>query len=201
MPDGDIDLSALLHAWRNGDENAAGQLVPIVEKQLRRIAKARLGRSSPDPALTTTVLLQETYLRLLGGPKVDWQDRAHFFALCSKIMRDILVDHARARASSKRAGAHVPLAEDLVLSPTRSEELLAIDEALRSMAEIDPRKARVVELRFFGGMTVEETAEALHISPETVNRDWRLAKLWLLRRIKGGSTDGVSDLAKGRANP
>jgi RNA polymerase sigma factor (TIGR02999 family) len=199
MPERDLDISGLLQAWSQGEQHALGALVPLITEELRRIARGRLARAPSDPVLTPTVLVQEAYLRLLRTQQTSWQGRVHFFALCSKIMRDILVDHARSRQSLKRSGKHVPLDEAVAASHERSTELVVIDEALRHLATFDPRKARVVEFRFFGGMTVEETAEALHVSAETVMRDWRLAKLWLLRYIDRGMSNNDADgMAKGR---
>ena len=180
------DFTGLLLDWRQGERGALDQLVPLIEPDLRRIAKQRLGRiGSPDSTLTTTSLVQEAYVRLLGGGKVDWQGRAHFFALCAEIMRGILVDHARARQAAKRGGGapHVPLEDAMAVSEERLSNLVAIDDALRELTKIDPRKGRVIELRFFGGLTVEETAEVLNISPDSVTRDWRLARMWLMRQM------------------
>ena len=182
----DRDITRLLQDWRQGDRNALDHLVPLVEDELRRIARRRLGTAPPDSTLTTTSLVQELYLRLIGGRQVDWQGRAHFFALCAEIMRGILVDHARARQAAKRGGGapHLPLEEALVISEEQISNLIAIDEALQELAKIDPRKGRVIELRFFGGLTIEETAEALKISPDSVMRDWRLARMWLMRQME-----------------
>jgi RNA polymerase sigma factor (TIGR02999 family) len=181
----DPDITRLLQDWRQGDRGALERLVPLVEDELRRIARRRLGHASPEATLTTTSLVQELYVRLIGGRQADWQGRAHFFALCAQIMRGILVDHARARQAARRGGGapHLPLEEALVISEEHISDLVAIDEALRDLAKIDPRKGRVIELRFFGGLTIEETAEALSISPDTVMRDWRLARMWLMRQM------------------
>ena len=192
------DITGLLQDWRQGDQGALEQLVPLVEPDLRRIAKQRLGRAgSPDSTLTTTALVQEAYVRLLGGRKVDWQGRAHFFALCAEIMRGILVDHARARQAAKRGGGapHVPLEEAMVVSEERISSLVAIDDALLDLAKIDPRKGRVIELRFFGGLTVEETAEVLKISPDSVTRDWRLARMWLMRQMDRAASHDAGGMA------
>jgi RNA polymerase sigma-70 factor, ECF subfamily len=180
------DITRLLHEWREGDKGALEQLVPLIERDLRRIARQRLGRNwSPESTLTTTSLVQETYIKLLGQGHVDWQGRAHFFALCAEIIRGIVVDHARAWHAVKRGGGalHVPFEEATIVSEESSGTVLAIDDALRELTKIDPRKGRVVELRFFGGLTVEETAEVLKISPDTVMRDWRTAKMWLMRQM------------------
>jgi RNA polymerase sigma factor (TIGR02999 family) len=141
----------------------------------------------PELTLTTTALVDEAYTRLIDIKQTSWQDRARFFALCARIMRGILVDHARAHASAKRGGGapHVPIDEALSVARERSSELVAVDEALTALTKVDPRKGRVVELRFFGGLSVEETAEALSVSTETVQRDWRLARMWLWRELKG----------------
>jgi RNA polymerase sigma factor (TIGR02999 family) len=149
--------------------------------------------------LTTTGLVQEAYLRLIDVEQVGWQDRAHFFALCAQIMRGILVDHARAHYAAKRGGGavHVPLEEALVVSRERTSDLLAIDEALSGLAKMDPRKGRVVELRFFGGLTVEETAAVLGVSTETVQRDWRVARMWLVRELGRGGPDEPGAMARG----
>lgn len=180
------DITRLLENWRGGDKGALEQLVPLIERDLRRIAGQRLGKSwRPDSTLTTTSLVQETYVRLLGHRAVDWQGRAHFFALCADIIRGIVVDHARARHAAKRGGGapHLRLEEAAMIVGECSATVLAVDEALQELSKIDPRKSRVVELRFFGGLTVEETAEVLDISPESVMRDWRLAKIWLMRQM------------------
>jgi RNA polymerase sigma factor (TIGR02999 family) len=189
------DITRLLQDWGQGDPGALEQLVPLIGRDLRRIAKQRLGRAGHgDASLTATSLVQEAYIRLLGDQKVDWQGRAHFFALCAEIIRGILVDHARARHAEKRGGGapHVPLEEALVVSEERAPNLVAIDDALRELSKIDPRKGRVIELRFFGGLTVEETADVLHISPDSVARDWRLAKMWLMRQMDRAALYGAS---------
>jgi RNA polymerase sigma factor (TIGR02999 family) len=155
------------------------------------LAGYSLDKEQPDAILQTTVIINEVYLRLLGGASVSCQNRSHFYAICAQIMRRILVDHARARRTAKRgAGAmHVSLEQSNLLSQQRFTDVIAIDEALASLAQVDARKSKVVELRFFGGLSVEETAQALNISPESVLRDWRLAKLWLLRQLKGKKPD------------
>ena len=184
------EITALLRAWSRGDEGALGSLIPLVDRELRSIAKHRLEAKRSDPILDTTALVNEAYVRLIDRKQSSWQDRAHFFAVCAKIMRRILVDHARARHTAKRGGGapQISLNEVLAVAPEKASDLLAIDEALEALARIDGRKERVVELRFFGGLTIEETADVLMISPETVRRDWRLAKAWLLRELSGAQT-------------
>lgn len=180
------DITRLLQNWREGDRSALGRLVPLVGRDLRRIAKQRLWRAGcADSSLTATSLVQEAYIRLLGDQQLDCHERAHFFALCAEIIRGILIDHARARHAAKRGGGalHVPLDEGLAVSEERAPDLVALDDALRELDKVAPRKGRVVELRFFGGLTVEETAEVLDISPDSVVRDWRLAKMWLMRQM------------------
>jgi len=188
------DITRLLQDWCAGDRDAFDQLVPLVGRDLRRIAKQRLATAAgPDSSLTTTSLVQEAYVRLLDGQKANWQGRAHFFALCAEMIRGIVVDHVRARHAAKRGGGapHVSLEEAPVVSEERTPDLVAIDDALRELAKIDPRKGRVVELRFFGGLTVEETAIVLHISPDSVARDWRLAKMWLMREMDRADSNGT----------
>lgn len=191
------DITRLLQQWRQGDQGALERLVPLVEGELRRIARRRLGQAPPGSTLTTTSLVQEAYVRLIGGRQVNWQGRAHFFALCAEIIRGILVDHARARQAAKRGGEapHAPLEEALVVSEEHISNLIAIDEALQELAKIDPRKGRVIELRFFGGLTIEETAEALNISADSVMRDWRLARMWLMRQMDRGVSNEADGMA------
>lgn len=194
MEDAQPDITRLLQEWRQGDRDALEQLVRLVDGDLRRIAKQRLGRTGhADASLTATSLVQETYVRLLGRQKVDWHGRAHFFALCAEIIRGIVVDHARARYAVKRGGGapHISMDEAPAVSDERAPDLIAIDDALLELARIDPRKGRVVELRFFGGLTVEEIADVLNISPDTVARDWRLARMWLLREMDSGARHGA----------
>jgi len=187
MPPADDDITGLLRIWRQGDGTALETLVPLIEGDLRRIARQRLARRHPDNTFTTTSLVQEVFVRLAGNSPRDWQGRAHFFALCAAIMRNVLVDHARANSCGKRGGGSrpVPLDEGLAVCPDRMEDLISVHDALEKLTEIDDRKARVVEMRFFGGMSVQETAEALGVSPETVTRDWRIARMWLLRHMSG----------------
>jgi RNA polymerase sigma factor (TIGR02999 family) len=177
----------LLRAWGEGDEGALEQLTPLVEAELHRLARGYMRRERRDHTLQTTALVNEAFLRLTDARQVRWQDRAHFLGISARLMRRVLVDHARARGYHKRGGSHrrVTLNEGLVASPEPALDVVALDRALEVLATVDARKSRVIELRFFGGLTVEETAEVLHVSPDTVKRDWRLAKLWLLRELEG----------------
>ena len=184
-----MEVTRLLRAWGGGDQAAMDQLAPLVYEELHRMAKGYMRRERPGQTLQTTALVHEAYLRLVDVTNVRWQDRAHFFAISAQMMRRILVDMARARTSVKRGG-HVPrvnLDEIPEISSGRARELIAIDEALNILAGLDPRKARVIELRFFGGLSVEETAEVLKISPQSVMRDWKLAKAFLKRELNGRS--------------
>jgi len=178
-------VTELLVAWGRGDESALQRLMPLVYAELRRLARRQMSRERENHTLQTTALVNEAYLRLIDLSRVRWQDRAHFFAMSARLMRRILVDHARSRRYLKRGGAEqrVSFDEALVVSREPSADLVALDDALGALAGVDARKAQVVEMRFFGGLTVEETAEALHVSTETVMRDWRLAKVWLLREL------------------
>jgi RNA polymerase sigma factor (TIGR02999 family) len=181
------EITSLLRAWSDGDEGALETLLPLVYDELHRAAQRYMARESPDNTLQTTALVNEVYLRLVGGGArtVAWNDRAHFFAVCATLMRRILTDFARARRSLKRGGSarQVPLDDAIIVSSTPRIDLLELDEALKKLAASDERKGRVVELRFFGGLSVRETADVLHVSQETVLRDWRLAKEWLLREL------------------
>jgi len=179
------EITQLLLAWNEGDESALEKLAPLVYEELRRLAKRRMRLERPDHTLQTTALINEAYLRLVDVHNVHWQNRAHFFALCARLMRRILVDYARSRHYAKRGQGVRPISLDQspVVAPECSPDLVAVDDALHALAEVDGRKAKVVELRFFGGLTAEETAEVLKVSPETVRRDWKLAKVWLLREL------------------
>jgi len=179
------DITRLLHAWSQGDESALDALMPLVYDDLHRAAHLYMAREAPDNTLQTTALVHEVYLRLVGARDVDWQNRAHFQAVCATVMRRILIDVARSRRSLKRGGTaeHLPLDDAILVSNAPRVDLLELDEALQSLAAVDQRQARVVELRFFGGLSVQETAEALHVSSETVQRDWRLAKEWLMHEL------------------
>ena len=186
-------ITQLLRAWSGGDERALEQLTPIVYAQLHRTARRHMAGEWPGHTLQATALINEVYLRLVDSPEISWHDRAHFFAVCARLMRRILTDFARSRRRVKRGGeaSHVPLDEALLVSREPSPDLVALDEALNALGEVDQRKSQVVELRFFGGLSVKETAEVLRVSEETVKRDWRLAKLWLLRNMSGEGRDGA----------
>lgn len=185
------EITELLKAWGGGDAAALDQLTPLVYEELRRLARRYMRNERAGNTLQTTALVNEAYLRLVDAQRVGWQDRAHFFAVSAQMMRRILVDAARARGSAKRGGrvkranhsTAFNLDEIPDVSTGRDRELVAIDDALNALAEMDPRKARVIELRFFGGLSVEETAEILKISPQSVMRDWKLAKAWLTREL------------------
>jgi RNA polymerase sigma factor (TIGR02999 family) len=184
-------VTQLLLAWGNGDEVALQQLVPLVHDELRRLAQWHMQSERSGHTLQATALVNEAYLRLVDIKKVQWQNRAHFFAMSARLMRRILVDFARARLNQKRGGGaeKVVLDEALEISDEKSHELIALDDALMVLDSVDTRKSQVVEMRFFGGLTVEETGEALHMSPETVMRDWMIALLWLRRDLDGQALD------------
>lgn len=181
-------VTELLLAWGRGDRSALDELLPIVHQELRRLARLQMRGERDNHTLQTTALVNEAFIRLVDLRRIRWQDRAHFLALSARLMRRILVDHARSRNFQKRGGGAVNVALDdsLALSRERGADLVVLDDALESLARMDPRKAQVVELRFFGGLSVDETAQALSISPETVLRDWRIAKVWLHREVSGG---------------
>ncbi len=180
------DTTQLLRAWAGGDEQSLNELVPRVHRELRRLAARLLQNERDGCSLQATDMVQEVYLRLIDASQLDWQHRAHFFAVAATMMRHILLDRARRRAAAKRGGncALVNLDQVADLSLKRSEELIALDDALQALATVDPRKARIVELRFFAGLEVSETAEVLAVSNETVMRDWKLAKAWLMNEVK-----------------
>jgi len=190
MPAASSDVTALLHAWAGGDRGALDQLTSIVYAELRRLASAYMRKERAGHALQTTALVHEAYLRLIKVGEVGWRDRAHFFALSARSMRRILVDYARKSGSAKRGGAHGP-EYDAVLNldefpsadSERASALCALDNALEAFARLDPRRAQVVELRYFGGLSVKETADVLDVSPQTVMRDWKVAKAWLAREL------------------
>jgi RNA polymerase sigma factor (TIGR02999 family) len=191
---GPSDISLLLNAWKTGDQSALDRLTPLIYDELRRMARRHMQKERPGQTLQTTALVHEVYLRLANAKGLDWQDRTHFFALSAQIMRRILLDAARARVAAKRGGDVAPLEHSEAIDldeiagsvSQKSAEVLALDEALNELARIDGRKARVVELRFFSGLSVEETAEVLEISPQSVMRDWKLARAWLVRELGPG---------------
>lgn len=181
------DISGLIAAWGEGDEQALDRLMPLVYPELRRIARRHLGRCRPGQTMESAALANEAYLKLVRAEGLRCENRVHFLALCSQVIRRILVDHARSRGYAKRGGGTVqlPLDEEVVAAKARQVDVLALDEALASLSKFDPRKARVVELRYFGGLSVEETAEILGISPETAKRDWKMARAWLFAELTG----------------
>jgi RNA polymerase sigma factor (TIGR02999 family) len=182
------DVTQLLQAWSRGEESALDRLVPLVYRDLHLRARRCMAGERAEHSLQTTALIHEAYLKLVGPSPVEWESRGHFFAVAARVMRRILVDHARARRSQKRGGQGqpVPLDEGLVGAGGPDRDLVSLDDALKALAAFDERKARVVEMRYFGGLSVEETAEVLKVSPQTVLRDWKLAKVWLLREMKRG---------------
>jgi RNA polymerase sigma-70 factor, ECF subfamily len=184
------EVTQLLQAWRHGDEGALNQIIPIVYDELHRLAHYYMVQEWANKTLQTTALVHEAYLRLMNAGQVGYECRAHFLAVCAGLMRRILVEFARARSSKKRGGnvRKLPLDEGAVISPRPDRNLIELDEALSRLAVVDQRKAKVVELRFFGGMTEDETAEALGISSDTVLRDWKSAKLWLWLEMRRGGT-------------
>ena len=185
------NVSKLLVRWSNGEQDALDQLIPLVYNELHRLAHRYMDRERRGHLLQSTALVHEAYQRLINLKNVSWQNRAHFFAVSAQLMRRILVDYARSRLYSKRGGdwRQVPLNEAVAVFPNRRTDIVALDDALRTLADIDPRKSRVVEMRFFGGLSIQETAEVLNVSQETVLRDWRLAKVWLLRQLSQGNAD------------
>jgi RNA polymerase sigma factor (TIGR02999 family) len=182
-------VTELLRAWSDGDAGALDRLIPLVDAELRRVARVRMSRERRDHTLQTTALVNEAFLRLVDARSVRWHDRAHFLGIAARLMRRVLVDYARSRGYQKRGGdvTRVTLTEAVAVTPPLSVDLIALDRALERLSAVDDRKARVIELRFFGGLTVEQAAEALGVSTDTIKRDWRLAKLWLLRELQGAA--------------
>jgi RNA polymerase sigma factor (TIGR02999 family) len=185
------EITQLLVAWNDGDQAALAQLVPLIEGELHRLARSYLRQERPDHLLQTTALINEAYIRLIDWKNVRWHNRAHFFGVSAQLMRRILVDFARRGSRRKRGGDrhHVSLDEVPVVSTEQDPDLVALDEALTAMAELDPRKSRIVELRFFGGLSVEETAEVLKVAPITVIREWNKAKAWLYHELSRASSE------------
>ena len=178
-------VTQLLVAWGDGDQAALDELMPLVYEELRRLARRYMSKERPGHTLQTSALVHEACLRLVDQKNIHWQDRAHFFGIAARLMRQVLVDYARKRRYAKRGGdaRRVPLDEAMIVSEERAADVVALDDALKSLAEIDPRQSEIVELRFFGGLSIEETAEVLNVSPGTIMRDWTLAKAWLRRAI------------------
>jgi RNA polymerase sigma-70 factor, ECF subfamily len=198
QPQGGYDVAGLLQAWRGGDQGALNNLIPLLERELHKIAKHHMAIQPPGHTLQTTALVNEAYLRLIDGKQASLRDRSHFLAVCSVIMRHVLVDHERARQAARRGGGAeaAPLEEAWLAAPEPDADIVAIDEALDALAGVYPRKARVIELRFFGGLSVEETASVLEVSEDTVLRDWRLARAWMARELKQTKTDGPGEIAE-----
>lgn len=184
------NVTALLHEWQRGNHKALDKLMPLIYAELRRIAHRYMRKERANHTLQTTALVGEAFLKLLGNHNATWQNQAHFYAVTAQVMRHILIDHARSRRYAKRGGSEgtevqqVSLPDENIMSETRATELLHLDEALRDLAKLDSRKSQVVELRYFGGLTIEETAEVLGISPMTVRREWRAAKAWMYRQVE-----------------
>lgn len=189
------EITELLIEWNKGDSTALDKLMPLVEAELRRIANRYMRKENPNHTLQTTALVNEAYLKLVDQREVNWQNRAHFFALSSQVMRRLLIDHARTQTRAKRGGDAVNLDLDdvAVISFEMSEELLSLDLALKKLAEFDPVKSRVVELRHFGGLTIEETAAILNLAPVTIMRHWRLAKSWLKRELGSNTNLNINE--------
>jgi RNA polymerase sigma factor (TIGR02999 family) len=185
MADLPNEVTQLLINWSKGDRAALEELIPLVQTELRRLARHYMAREGPDHTLQTSALINEAYIRLIDRHDMPWQNRAHFFGVAAQVMRHILIDHARSYAYAKRGGGarKVPLEEAMMVNEKRAEELVALDDALKKLADLDVRKSRIIELRFFGGLSIEETAEALKISRITVTREWRSAKAWLRREM------------------
>lgn len=189
-PEHSPQITTLLRAWEQGDESALERLTPLVYDELKSLARRRMSRENDGHTLQATALIHEVYLRLVEFHDFHWKDRAHFFAICARLMRRILVDFARARNSGKRGGQceRLPLADSAIASPEYDLQLLDLEAALEKLAQMDSRKTSIVELRFFGGLTVQETAQVLQLSPDTVMRDWSLARGWLLREMERGQS-------------
>jgi len=187
------EVTGLLQAWGRGDEEALQKLIPLVHRELRQAARRYMAGERPGHLLQTTALVNETYLRLVGVQKVSWQNRAHFLAICAQLMRRVLTDFARSRGYQKRSGKvnRVPFTDALWVAPQSNTDLVALDDAMKRLTAVDERKSRVVELRFFGGLTVQESAEVLKVSQDTVMRDWKMAKVWLLRELNGEGNRGA----------
>lgn len=193
------EVTQLLAEWSKGDRSALDKLFPLVHAELRRIARRQMSQERPGHTLQATALVNEAYLKLTGQEGLELQDRAHFFAVCAQVMRHILIDHARAHARDKRGGGaiQVSLNESAAIVVEQAEDFIALDDALSSLERVDPQKGKIVELRYFAGLSVEQTAEVLNISPRTVRREWQRSKAWLYRMITEGTADETRPLAKG----
>ena len=194
------EITQLLADWGKGNRSALEKLLPLVHAELRQIARRQISHERPGHTLQATALINEAYLKLLGQEGFEWHNRAHFFAVCAQIMRHILIDHARAHARDKRGGGAIKVSlndADAAVAGEKADQLIALEEALRFLERVDPQKGRIVELRYFGGLSIEETAEVLNISPRTVRREWQRSKAWLYRMIVEGSADETRPLAKG----
>jgi RNA polymerase sigma factor (TIGR02999 family) len=190
MPSEEHDVTQLLRQWSDGNQQALSELLPLIYDELRRVAHQYLHREHPDQTLQTTALVHEAYLKLIDQRSVEWQNRAHFFAIAAQAMRRILIDNARRRAAGKRGkGEKISLEDVATVSTQKHQNLLALDEALSELEEIDQQQSRIVELRYFGGLTIEETAMALKISPATVKREWAMARAWLYKSLSNAATD------------
>jgi len=194
------EVTQLLADWGKGDRSALDKLFPLVQSELRRIAQRQMSQERPGHTLQATALVNEAYLKLAGQQGFDWHNRAHFFAVCAQVMRHILIDHARAHARDKRGGGaiQVSLNEALLVAEDQAAHFIALDEALRVLEGLDPQKSKIIELRYFGGLSIEEAAEVLNISPRTVRREWQRAKAWLYRMMTEGIEDETRPLAKSR---
>jgi RNA polymerase sigma-70 factor, ECF subfamily len=194
------EVTQLLAAWGKGDRSALDKLLPLVHSELRRIAQRQMSQERPGHTLQATALVNEAYLKLAGQQGFEWQNRAHFFAVCAQVMRHILIDHARAHARDKRGGGmvKVSLNDALVVAEDQAAHFVALDEALRVLEHLDPQKGKIVELRYFGGLSVEEAAGVMNVSPRTVRREWQRAKAWLYRMMTEGIEDETRPLAKSR---
>jgi RNA polymerase sigma factor (TIGR02999 family) len=193
------DVSQLLRAWSDGDQSALERMTPIVYAELRRLAHRYMRGERSGHSLQTTALVNEAYIRLVDYKRMQWQDRAHFFAVSAQLMRRILVEHARRQNLKRGAGVpHVSLDEAAMVGGGRSADLVALDDAMNDLARLDPRKVQVIEMRFFGGLSVDETAEVLKVSPVTVRRDWSSAKVWLYGAMTGRTGDGFAPLETAR---
>jgi RNA polymerase sigma factor (TIGR02999 family) len=195
------EITQLLANWGQGDRSALEKLLPLVHSELRKIARRQMSQERPGHTLQATALINEAYLKLLGQEGFEWHNRAHFFAVCAQIMRHILIDHARAHAREKRGGGAIKVslndADAAVMIGDKAEHLIALEDALSFLERVDPQKGKIVEMRYFGGLSIEETADVLNISPRTVRREWQRSKAWLYRMIVEGTGDETRPLAKG----